>query len=45
MYPQHKGGKARGLAFLNTLIAKYRLTNHYEGVQISTPRTLVVATD
>ena len=39
------GGKARGLAFLNTLIAKYRLTNRYEGVKISTPRTLVVATD
>ena len=39
------GGKARGLAFLNTLIAKYRLTNRYEGVQISTPRTLVIATD
>ncbi len=39
------GGKARGLAFLNTLIAKYRLTNRYEGIKISTPRTLVVATD
>ena len=39
------GGKARGLAFLNTLIAKYRLTNRYEGVKISTPRTLVIATD
>ena len=39
------GGKARGLAFLNTLIARYRLTNRYEGVKISTPRTLVVATD
>ena len=39
------GGKARGLAFLNTLIAKYQLTNRYEGVKISTPRTLVVATD
>ena len=39
------GGKARGLAFLNTLIAKYGLTNRYEGVKISTPRTLVIATD
>ena len=39
------GGKARGLAFLNTLIAKYGLTNRYGGVKISTPRTLVVATD
>ena len=39
------GGKARGLAFLNTLIAKYGLTNRYEGIKISTPRTLVVATD
>lgn len=39
------GGKARGLAFLNTLIAKYRLTNRYEGLKISTPRTLVIATD
>ena len=39
------GGKARGIAFLNTLIAKYRLTNMYSGLKISTPRTLVVATD
>lgn len=39
------GGKARGLAFLNNLIAKYSLTNRYPGLKISTPRTIVVATD
>ena len=39
------GGKARGIAFLNTLIAKYSLTNRYPGLKISTPRTLVIATD
>lgn len=39
------GGKARGLAFLNSLILKYHLTDKYPGIKISIPRTIVVATD
>lgn len=39
------GGKARGLAFLNSLILKYRLTDKYPGIKVSIPRTIVVATD
>lgn len=39
------GGKARGLAFLNSLIMKYQLANRYENIKISIPRTIVVATD
>ena len=39
------GGKARGIAFLNKLIEKYSLTNRYEGVSISIPRSIVITTD
>ena len=39
------GGKARGLAFLNSLVYKYKLTDKYPGVRISIPRTIVIATD
>ena len=39
------GGKARGLAFLNSLIQKYQLDERYPGVKVSIPRTMVVATD
>lgn len=39
------GGKARGLAFLNTLVYKYGLADKYPGVRISIPRTVVIATD
>lgn len=39
------GGKARGLAFLNSLIYKHSLASKYENVKISIPRTIVVATD
>lgn len=39
------GGKARGLAFLNSMIFKYRLTNKYENTKISIPRTVVIATE
>ena len=39
------GGKARGLAFLNSLILKYHLTGAYPGIKISIPRTVVIATD
>ena len=39
------GGKARGLAFLDSLIKRNRLTNHYEDVLITIPRTVVLGTD
>ncbi len=39
------GGKARGLAFLNSLVHKHQLADKYPGVKISIPRTIVIATD
>ncbi len=39
------GGKARGLAFLNSLVYKHHLADKYENVKISIPRTVVIATD
>ncbi|MBQ6578191.1 MAG: phosphoenolpyruvate synthase [Bacteroidales bacterium] len=39
------GGKARGLAFLNRLVEKHKISSAYEGISISTPRTVVVGTD
>jgi len=39
------GGKARGLAFLNTIIKKNRLFNKYPGVFISVPKSVVISTD
>ena len=39
------GGKARGLAFLNNLVYKYKLADKYDNVRISIPRTIVIATD
>ncbi len=39
------GGKARGLAFLNRLIQKYSLFHAYEGISISIPRMIVIASD
>ena len=39
------GGKARGLAFLNHILYQHRLYNKWEGVHITVPRTLVLATD
>lgn len=39
------GGKARGLAFLNSLVDKHKLADRYPGVKISIPRTVVIATD
>ena len=39
------GGKARGLAFLNNLVYKHHLVDRYDGVKISIPRTVVIATD
>jgi CheY-like chemotaxis protein len=39
------GGKARGLAFINSVIKNYSLFNKYENVVISIPRTVVLSTD
>jgi CheY-like chemotaxis protein len=39
------GGKARGLAFLDSLIKRNRLTDKFEDVTISIPRTVVMGTD
>lgn len=39
------GGKARGLAFLNSLVLKHKLSRKYDNIKISIPRTVVVSTD
>ncbi|MDD4086263.1 MAG: PEP/pyruvate-binding domain-containing protein [Bacteroidales bacterium] len=39
------GGKARGLAFLDSLIKRNRLNDRFEGVTIGIPRTVVLCTD
>jgi len=39
------GGKARGLAFLDSLIKRNRLTDYFSNVVISIPRTVVLGTD
>ncbi len=39
------GGKARGLAFLNSILYCYRLLDAFPGVRITIPRTVVIATD
>jgi hypothetical protein len=39
------GGKARGLAFLDSLIKRNRLSEMFENVSISIPRTVVLGTD
>ena len=39
------GGKARGLAFLNHILQKHRLYDHWEDVRVTVPRTLVITTD
>ena len=39
------GGKARGLAFVRYLLYKYGITGRFEGVRISVPPTLVIATE
>ncbi len=39
------GGKARGLAFLNSVLQKYDLYDRHSEVRIVIPRTVVVATD
>jgi len=39
------GGKARGLAFVNTLIRDNHLYNKYSNVVIAIPRTVVISTE
>ena len=39
------GGKARGLAFLDSMVKRNRLTNKFEDVVITIPRTVVLGTD
>lgn len=39
------GGKARGLGFINTLINNYNIRTRFEGVEISVPSAIVIATD
>lgn len=39
------GGKARGLAFSNSIIKKYKLFNKYPDIVITIPRTVVISTD
>ncbi|MFO7575262.1 MAG: PEP/pyruvate-binding domain-containing protein, partial [Bacteroidales bacterium] len=39
------GGKARGLAFINSIIKKQKLFNKFPDVLITIPRTVVLSTD
>lgn len=39
------GGKARGLAFLNSILQKYNLYDKWENVRVLIPRTLVITTE
>ncbi len=39
------GGKARGLTFVRHLLHKYNVNQHFPGVRVSVPNTLVIATD
>ena len=39
------GGKARGLAFLDSLIKRNHLYNQFENIEITIPKTLVLCTD
>lgn len=39
------GGKARGLAFINLIIKRYKLFNKFKNVLITIPRTVVLSTD
>ncbi len=39
------GGKARGLAFMNSMLIKHRQYDKHEGVRIMIPRSVVIATD
>ena len=39
------GGKARGLGFINTLIANYNIKYLFKGVEISVPSAIVIGTE
>jgi CheY-like chemotaxis protein len=39
------GGKARGLAFIDSVINKYKIMYHWEQVIVAIPRTVVLTTD
>ena len=39
------GGKARGLGFINSLIANYDVENFFKGVKISVPSAIILGTD
>ena len=39
------GGKARGLAFLDSLIKRNQLYNHFKNINISIPKSVVLCTD
>ncbi len=39
------GGKARGLAFINSVLTKNRLFNKFQDVIVTIPRTVVLSTD
>ncbi|HAJ99346.1 MAG TPA: phosphoenolpyruvate synthase [Bacteroidales bacterium] len=39
------GGKARGLAFIDLVINKYKITNRWDGITVAIPRTVVITTD
>ncbi len=39
------GGKARGLAFINSILKRNRIYNKFPGVFITIPRTVVLSTD
>jgi hypothetical protein len=39
------GGKGRGVAFLHTIVARHKLRGRYPGLEIRTPRTVIIGTD
>ena len=39
------GGKARGLAFINSIIKKNKFFNRFDDIVITIPRTVVLSTD
>ncbi len=39
------GGKGRGLAFINALLHQFKLSELFEGVEISVPKSIILGTD
>lgn len=39
------GGKARGLAFINTILQQHNIYDNFDGAKVLIPRTVVVAAD